>query len=86
MERIGESSKLRVLSGLSLGSRVAEDEVDKLTSYFVETDQWRRVKDGDIDIVFGAKGSGKSALHATLRARADALFDEIGRASCRERV
>lgn len=76
MERIGESSKLRVLSGLSLGSRVAEDEVDKLTSYFVETDQWRRVKDGDIDIVFGAKGSGKSALHATLRARADALFDE----------
>ena len=68
-------SRRVVLENLSIGSRVAEDEVDQLASYFVETDQWRRVFAGDVDVVFGAKGAGKSAIYASLVNRADVLFD-----------
>jgi ABC-type lipoprotein export system ATPase subunit len=32
--------------------------------YFVETDQWKRLLRGEVDIVYGPKGSGKSALLA----------------------
>lgn len=68
-------SKRLVLERLSIGSRVAEDEVDQLASYFVETDQWRRVFAGEVDIVFGAKGAGKSAIYSSLVTRTDQLFD-----------
>jgi hypothetical protein len=54
---------------------VAEDEIDQLSRYFVETDQWRRIYAGDIDVVFGPKGSGKSAIYTSLVGRADELFD-----------
>lgn len=64
-----------VLQNLSVGSRVAEDEVDTLASYFVETDQFRRLVNGDIDIVFGSKGAGKSAIYSALLTRSDSMFD-----------
>ena len=63
------ADKLFVLKGLVIGSRVAEDEVDQLASYFVETDQWQRIFAGEVDIVFGPKGSGKSAIYTLLIAR-----------------
>ena len=37
-----------------------------LAEYFVETEQWRKVISGDIDIIYGPKGSGKSALYSLL--------------------
>ena len=50
----------------TFGSRVAEDEGEGLLSYFVETEQWRKLIAGDVDIVYGAKGAGKSALYSLL--------------------
>ncbi len=64
-----------VLRELNVGKRVAEDETDDLADYFVETDQFRRIMDGDVDIVFGAKGAGKSAIYASILGRASDLFD-----------
>jgi hypothetical protein len=60
---------------VDFGQRIAEDEGDTLDAYFVETDNWRRVFAGDIDIIYGPKGSGKSALYSLLVARTDQLFD-----------
>lgn len=67
--------KQQVLAQVSLGQRVAEDELDELASYFVETDQWRKILSGQKDVIFGPKGSGKSALYSALVARAP-LFRE----------
>jgi hypothetical protein len=70
------SDKQRVLQDLTLGSRIAEDEAGELGTYFVETEQWRRVWMGDVDVVYGPKGSGKSAIYSTLGAREDDLLIE----------
>jgi hypothetical protein len=69
------TSKREVLEELSIGSRVAEDETDQLAAYFVETDQWRKVSAGDVDVIFGSKGSGKSAIYSTLINRTNEMFD-----------
>jgi hypothetical protein len=60
---------------MTFGQRVAEDETDALGTYFVETDNWERLFNGDIDVVYGAKGTGKSALYSLLLARSAKLFD-----------
>ena len=44
-----------------------EQEADDLVAYFVETEQWRKVVSGEVDVVYGPKGSGKSALYSLLR-------------------
>lgn len=62
-----------VLIDANFGSRIAEDEVDELHSYFVETEHWRKLLSGDVDIVFGAKGAGKSALYSLLVAQQEKL-------------
>lgn len=67
------SSKTDILKEASFGTRIAEDEIDELQSYFVETESWRRLLAGDIDIVFGSKGSGKSALYSLLVSQKDKL-------------
>lgn len=60
---------------ISFGKRVAEEEADTLATYFVETEQWRRVYSGEVDVVKGPKGSGKSALYSLLMNRESDLFD-----------
>ena len=67
--------KQQVLEAASFGARVAEEEADELAEYFVKTDQWRRVLNGDVDVVYGPKGSGKSALYSLLVSSGDELFD-----------
>ena len=62
-------SKQDVLHALNFGARVAEDERDGLADYFVETDLWRKVWSGTVDVVFGPKGSGKSAIYTSLMNR-----------------
>jgi hypothetical protein len=57
-------SKQDVLANMTFGERIAEDEAEALVSYFVETDQWRRLISGSVDVVYGPKGSGKSALYS----------------------
>jgi hypothetical protein len=66
-------SKRDVLGLTTFGARIAEDEVDTLNTYFVETEQWRKVYSGQVDVVYGPKGSGKSALYALLRKNRDHL-------------
>jgi hypothetical protein len=66
-------TKLEVLTETTFGQRIAEDEIDTLTSYFVETEQWRKVISGQVDVVYGPKGSGKSALYALLRKSRESL-------------
>lgn len=67
------TSRKDALIDAVFGSRIAEDEVDELHSYFVETEQWRKVLAGEVDVVFGAKGSGKSALYSLLVAQKEKL-------------
>ncbi|HEX7079723.1 MAG TPA: hypothetical protein VF329_01755 [Gammaproteobacteria bacterium] len=68
-------SKRDTLAAIDFGQRVAEEEGEALAAYFVETDNWRRVFAGDIDVIYGPKGSGKSALYSLLVARTNDLFD-----------
>jgi hypothetical protein len=67
--------KEALLRDASFGRRIAEEEKDELATYFVETDQWRRLASGEIDVVYGAKGSGKSALYSLLVQKAEEFFD-----------
>jgi hypothetical protein len=66
---------LEVLRNSSFGKRTAEEEREQLRAYFVETEQWRQVFDGEIDIVYGPKGSGKSAIYSLISQNANAFFD-----------
>lgn len=67
--------KHAVLRSISFGHRVAEEETDVLSTYFVETDHWLRLYRGDIDVIYGPKGSGKSALYSLLLSNNTELFD-----------
>lgn len=55
-----------ILREIDLGDSVAENEREKLQDYFVKTEAWNRLIKGDIDIVYGSKGAGKSALYLLL--------------------
>ena len=67
--------RLDLLKEMSFGSQIAEDEVTALAGYFVETNQWRKIANGEIDIIRGEKRAGKSAIYALLTTRADDFFD-----------
>ncbi len=68
-------NKQELLRSITFGKRIAEEETAELNTYFVETDQWQRIFAGEVDVVYGAKGAGKSAMYSLLQNRADALFD-----------
>lgn len=68
--------KRKVLQKSNFGERVAEDESSELEKYFVETDHWARTYRGEVDAIYGPKGSGKSALYSLLIQRTDQLFDQ----------
>jgi len=65
-----------LLRDITFGARVAEEETSELATYFVETDQWKRIVRGEIDVVRGEKGAGKSAIYSLLITRGDFFFDE----------
>jgi hypothetical protein len=64
------------LQNINFGQRVAEEETNNLGEYFVETDDWRRVFDGEIDVIYGTKGAGKSAIYTILDNNTEELFDK----------
>lgn len=66
---------LEVLKASSFGRRTAEEEHDHLQQYFVETEQWTKVFAGEVDIVYGPKGSGKSAIYSLIIKNEEHLFD-----------
>lgn len=59
-------NKRDILQSISFGESIAEFESDKLKDYFLETEFWRQVSNGSKDIIYGAKGAGKSAIYTTL--------------------
>jgi hypothetical protein len=59
--------KKKLLTSISFGGRTAEEEAGNLRRIFVETEQWRGVNKGEVDVVYGAKGSGKSAIYSLLQ-------------------
>ena len=68
-------NKNQILNNLNFGERVAEDESNKLKEYFVSTSTWSNVYNGKIDVIYGPKGSGKSAIYSILERERDSLFD-----------
>ena len=60
---------LGVLQRLSIGDSAAENEFTTLKSYYIPTDAYGRTLQGQIDLVSGRKGSGKTALFFQLRDR-----------------
>ncbi|MGI8734583.1 MAG: P-loop ATPase, Sll1717 family [Pyrinomonadaceae bacterium] len=54
-----------LLERLNLGASAAENELQELGYYFLETDEFRRTLRGEIKI--GRKGSGKTAVFAQIR-------------------
>lgn len=43
------------LDNISFGDRVAENESDKLSNYFISTQQWHSLYSGKSDVIFGLK-------------------------------
>ena len=66
VERGRAMDRLSLLRKLSFGSQVAEEEIQDLGKYFVQTDQWEKIIGGHIDIIRGEKGAGKSAIYLLL--------------------
>jgi hypothetical protein len=55
------------LANLSLGDPIAENEFQTLGKYFLRTDEFGRASRGEVNIVLGRKGAGKTALFSQLR-------------------
>ncbi|WP_318469071.1 P-loop ATPase, Sll1717 family [Photobacterium leiognathi] len=64
------------LDDVSFGSQVAENEASTLSSYFIETQAWKKLYKGDVDVVFGSKGAGKSALYTLLLDKKNELYSK----------
>lgn len=63
----GKRSDRSILQNLSLGASAAENEFRDLGSYFVETSEYLRAARGEINVITGRKGSGKSAIFFQVR-------------------
>jgi len=58
-----------LLERLSFGASAAEKEFRELAGYYLETDQFQRALRGEVRLVVGRKGSGKTAIFAQVRDR-----------------
>ena len=58
-----------LLENLSFGASAAENEFRELAGYYLETDQFQRALRGEVRLVVGRKGSGKTAIFAQVRDR-----------------
>lgn len=58
-----------ILEKLSFGASAAENEFRELAGYYLETDQFQRALRGEVRLVVGRKGSGKTAIFAQVRDR-----------------
>lgn len=63
------------LESIKFGERVAENESSELAKYFIETEQWNSLYSGDVDVIFGAKGTGKSALYTLLNSKSEEFLE-----------
>jgi hypothetical protein len=56
-----------LLQNLSVGDPTAENEMTTLSNYYLRTDEYQRAVRGDVNLVVGRKGSGKTALFIQVR-------------------
>lgn len=56
-----------LLQSMSIGDPTAENEMTTLSQYFLKTSQYDRALRGDVNLVVGRKGSGKTALFIRVR-------------------
>lgn len=56
-----------LLEKVNLGASSAENEMRYLDSYYIKTDAYMKAKRGEVNLVVGRKGSGKSAIFLRLR-------------------
>jgi HEPN domain-containing protein len=56
-----------LLQSLRIGDPTAENEMTTLGNYYLRTDEFTRAQKGDVNLVVGRKGSGKTALFIQLR-------------------
>lgn len=57
------------LASLSIGDPAAENEMQRLAEYYVETDAFGKALRGEVNLVVGRKGMGKTALFSQIRDR-----------------
>lgn len=57
------------LQMISLGDPMAENEFQTLSEYYVQTDEYSRALRGEVNLVVGRKGTGKTALFFQVRDR-----------------
>lgn len=60
---------LTPLAALSVGDPMAENEFETIGGYFLHTDQYVKAERGEINLVVGRKGTGKTAIFGHLRNR-----------------
>ena len=58
---------LTPLQSLQIGDPTAENEMTTLGSYFLSTDQFSKALRGEVNLVVGRKGAGKTALFIQVR-------------------
>jgi hypothetical protein len=68
--------KIELLKSVDFGESVAELEADNLRNYFLETHHWQQVRHGEVDVVYGPKGSGKSAIYSLINDHEPQFFQE----------
>lgn len=71
-ERLQASAPLKLPKGsflayLSIGDPIAENEFQTLGDYYLRTDEFWRASRGEVNLVVGRKGAGKTALFSQLR-------------------
>jgi hypothetical protein len=67
----------RFLDLVHCGDPAAENEAAQLDSYFLETEQFRLTAAGDLNLLLGRKGSGKTAIFLQTRDKTRAVKDNI---------
>ncbi len=67
----------RFLDVVHCGDPAAENEATQLDNYFVETEQFRLTLNGELNIILGRKGSGKTAIFIQTRNRVRANKNNI---------
>lgn len=65
--RSKKSTTSTILTKLSVGEPTAENEMTTLADYYLSTDEYQRALRGEVNLVVGRKGSGKTALFVQLR-------------------
>lgn len=56
-----------LLDSVSCGDPTAENEAATLSDYFLQTEQYRLAYRGELNVILGRKGSGKSAIFLQVR-------------------